>query len=474
MQQFLTRYRTAISLHDDQRCAVAQSHRQDGRHGLGSVRSLGRSLLMCGTAVVLCLAVTGGDALAESAKEKQLEKRIENLEGLVKSLSDELRATRKDAKEAKEQAAKIPPKVTKSGKKGVSLTVSGQVNRGVLISDDGEQTEMYHVDNDHSSTRVRFVGKGKVNKDFEIGGQIEVQIESNSTSTVNQVTKSTPDAGFTERKLEVFFKHKKFGNVWVGQGDTASNSVAELDLTGTNLIIKSAANEFAGGQIWRENNPPAVGTTNQTMLLSSRAQDRIRDTINNYDGLSRRDRLRYDTPTFYGFTASTSVMGEGTVDAALRYKGKFGPVKTVAAYGWAHDAQGGNNRNTHSGSVSALHTPTGLGLTGASGCRNAWGKDRGCARNWYWYIKGGWQWDIFNIGRSFVGIDYYAGNGIRQRGDRSRAFGLGIIQKIDAVATEIYFGVRNHSLDRDPAGDPTTNFDFSDNLSFLTGARIKF
>ena len=41
--------------------------------------------------------------------------------------------------------------MTKSGEERVKLTVSGHINRGVLISDDGFDTEAYNVDNDSSS-----------------------------------------------------------------------------------------------------------------------------------------------------------------------------------------------------------------------------------------------------------------------------------------------------------------------------------
>ena len=61
----------------------------------------------------------------------------------------------------------------------VKLTVSGQVNRGILYADDGEQTDVFHVDNDNSSTRVRFVGEAKPHDNLTIGANIEVQFESN-------------------------------------------------------------------------------------------------------------------------------------------------------------------------------------------------------------------------------------------------------------------------------------------------------
>ena len=113
-------------------------------------------------------------------------------------------------------SAETKKPVTKSGAKSVSLAISGQVNRGILHADDGTNAEVIHVDNDHSSTRFRLVGKGQVSDDLGIGAQIEVQMESNSTGSVSQDGDSDNAIGatsFGERKLEVFFDSKLFGKL---------------------------------------------------------------------------------------------------------------------------------------------------------------------------------------------------------------------------------------------------------------------
>ena len=46
----------------------------------------------------------------------------------------------------------------------------------------------------------------------------------------------------------------------------------------------------------------------------------------NFDGLSRTDVLRYDTPTFMGFSLSGSLVGDGATEWGAKYAGKFGPV----------------------------------------------------------------------------------------------------------------------------------------------------
>ncbi len=69
---------------------------------------------------------------------------------------------------------RIDSRTVISGKQGVKLTVSGQVNRGLLYVDNGDKDDFFHVDNDNSSTRVRFVGTGDLTEDITVGAQIEV------------------------------------------------------------------------------------------------------------------------------------------------------------------------------------------------------------------------------------------------------------------------------------------------------------
>jgi hypothetical protein len=174
-----------------------------------------------------------------------------------------------------------------SGKQGVKLTVSGQVNRGVLYVNNGDKDDLFHVDNDNSSTRVRFVGTGVLTDDITVGSQIEVQIESNSTADIRIDQDGAAGTGnFTERKLELYVDSKRFGRLWLGQGDTASNGTSEVDLSGTGVIAYSGISDMASGIAFSDNN-----------VLGSR----IGEVFSNFDGLSRNDRIRYDTPSFSGF-----------------------------------------------------------------------------------------------------------------------------------------------------------------------------
>ena len=103
-----------------------------------------------------------------------------------------------------------------AGDKNVALELSGQVNRGLLITNDGNDTDFFNVDNDNSSTRFRLVGEYK-NYGITVGARIEVQVESNSSSDVNQDNKRDDDSDFFGlRKAEVWFD-TAYGRLWLAR-----------------------------------------------------------------------------------------------------------------------------------------------------------------------------------------------------------------------------------------------------------------
>ena len=337
-----------------------------------------------------------------------------------------------------------------SGKKGVKLTVSGQVNRGVLFADNGDDSEFFYVDNDNSSTPVRFVGVGQLTDDISVGTQIEVQFESNSTAAIsfNQDSPAGPN-NFTERKLELYGDSKRLGRLWVGQGDTASNGTSEVDLSGTSVVAYSGIADMAGGLEFSTDSTGAIGP-------------QINAAFSNFDGLSRDDRLRYDTPRFGGFMASASVIDGGSWDVAGRFSGDVSGTKVAGAVAYA-DANSRQGFEQLNGSVSVL-LPMGLNFTAAAGTRDVKG---GGDDPVFYYGKLGYKFDAIDFGGTAVSIDYTMAEDIDVDGDEFTSYGAFLVQDFDKIGTEFYIGFRNHELDR-----PGENFD--DVFAVLTGARVKF
>jgi len=342
--------------------------------------------------------------------------------------------------------------VVKSGNKTASVQLYGQVNRGVLVADDGNKTNVYHVDNDNSSTRFGLRGNAEVSDDLAIGTKIEVQFESNSTADVNQNNKrnATTD-NFTQRHLDFWIDSKIMGRLSIGQGSTASDGTSEVDLSGTDLIGYSSVSDMAGGILFYDNTTQGLSGTN------------IGNAFSNMDGMSRDDRVRYDTPDFSGFYASTSFIADDAIDVALRYSSKFPGFKLAGAlaYAWPEDARDFDGQVN--GSISMLLN-SGFSATFAAG-----GRDYDTTRNDsnFYYGKLGYQWKPFSVGTTAISIDYGSFNDIALNDDGSNTFGIQFVQTVSDWSTEFYMGYRFHELER-------TGTDYDNINALLTGARFKF
>ena len=345
------------------------------------------------------------------------------------------------------------PRGVQSGLDQVNLTLSGQVNRGVLITDDGDDTDVFFVDNDNSSTRIKLQGDARLNEDISAGAVVEVQFESNSTADVSQDNqRNVGPNSFTERKLELFFDSETYGRLSVGQGDTASNGTAEQDLSGVGVVGYSAIADLAGGIQFTDGDGNLTGVT-------------IGDTFNNFDGLSRDDRVRYDTPSFHGARLSGSVIADDRWDLAGTYSRKLlGQHAFQAAIGYA-DVDDGFDQISGSASILLGGDLAGVNMTVAAGRRDF--DEDGRNTGDFIYGKLGYLVDPFSIGSTGLAVDYYYGEDVDADGDESTSVGLFAVQNVDLIGTELYAGFRNYELDRE--GE-----DFDDVRAVLVGARIKF
>jgi len=411
-------------------------------------------------AVLIVTAFVLGSTTAASAVEdkqiKELMRLIEMQQAQIDALKakvEALSATQAEQIEKVEAPAKIPKGVARSGNDKVALKLYGQVDRAMLVADDGNNTDTYFVDNDSSSTRFGMLAHVQANDDIKIGSKFEVQFESNSSSAVNQENKhGVGPNNFTERHLDFYVESKRFGKLSLGQGDTATNGTTEVDLSGTAIIGYADPTVFAGNYLFYDNNTDMLPGT------------RIKDVMTNMDGMSRDDRVRYDTPKFYGFNLSGGVISGTAYDAALWYAQKFSGVKVAGAVGWANPRDLKSWDDQISGSISVL-LDMGLNFTVAAGQRDYDEDGRDNAN--YWYGKIGYKKDFWGIGPTAFSLDYGEYKEISQNDDDAQNFGLMFVQKVNHWATEFYAGYRWHELDRE--GD---NFDNINAL--MTGARLKF
>lgn len=420
-------------------------------------------ILLAGSAGGLAMLALSGGASAQESLAQQLDElrrviaeqqqTIARQQETLTRMGDRLQGIETESARARSvAAAPAPTPAVRSGQERIELSLSGHVNRMVTVANDGDDTKILNVDNDSSASRVRFVGKGRVTDDFSVGTVIEVQLESNSSAEVSQINEDTGSASFTDRKVELVFASERYGTVSLGQGDTASNGTAEVDLSGTTVIGYSGIEDMAGGLLFFDNDAGQLSDVT------------IGDVFSNFDGLSRRDRIRYDTPKYQGFQLSADLVSDERWSSAVRWSGDFGGVKAAAAAGYS-DPGSDSGDYIVDGSGSLLHKASGLNLTLSGGTAERSNGDD----PFNLYGKVGWLADLTELGPTAFGLDYtYSENNIIED-DKGTSIGFQAVQNLSDFGTEIYAGFRWYDYDAERADlDPDSITVFS------VGSRVKF
>ena len=400
---------------------------------------------------------------AQQAQNEAQAKALEKLQQQVDALSENIVKEATDAAKAEVAKASVPPSDAVRAKGGdkVAVQLYGQVNRAFMVADDGDSSDIYFVDNTNSSSRFGFLGDAKVSDDMTIGAKMEFEYKSNPSDQVNQDDKNPGGSSFNDRWIDAQFRSKRFGKLYLGKGSTASDGTSEVDLSGTDVVGYSSIADMAGGILFYDDNTHARSTTN------------VGNAFNNFDGLSRRNRVRYDSPEFWGFTAGGSVLSDGG-DVALKYAAKWGEDwKFAAAAAYANPAATDETTdNQYNGSASILHS-SGVNLTFAGGYRdlasglfNSDGSERNDDPTFF-YGKLGYRTTWFEIGETRFSVDYNYTKNIAQDSDEGNTVGFQVVQDLPNWGSEYYLGYRWHSLDRDST-------DYKDINAVMTGMRVKF
>jgi hypothetical protein len=325
----------------------------------------------------------------------------------------------------------------------VDFGISGQINRAMMYVDDGSTGKWFFVDNENSSTRFRFTGSNDFENSWKVGIVWEVEMQSNSSDEVSMDETDTTGITFRERKME-FWVSQTYGKVWLGQGDMASNSTSEVDLSGTGVAAYSSLQDV-GGSFEFQDKDAGIGVT-------------VGGSRSNFDGLSRKDRVRYDTPTFSGFYGSTSIASESRWDLALRYAGDFGWGKLAAAGAYADLGTSSDTQDAIISTSASLLLPMGLNFTASYAKR-----DQDNTDPWNLFGKLGYQF----LEKHAASIQYGRTENLSAKDDKGDTFSLAYVFS-PWKSVEFYANYTVHMLDRDEGSDPDDI-----NIGFF-GGRVKF
>ncbi len=429
---------------------------------LNRTGTLVRAAVCCGVGVAF-LSMASAPAFAAE---------MDNLKQQLRDLQNRL-----DQLESQQAAPPVvPAKMLRSGKKQVTLSLSGQVNRLTYIADDGTINSVFHSDNENSSTRWRLVGKAKIDSQWSAGMKIEQDIgQSNNSSGVSFTQDdcvsskfgtpnnskgcedgSISDTSFDNRQMNVYIQNKSAGKLTLGKTDMASNNIVQIDLSGTGMVQYSGANDIGGGFKYRTEG-----------VLGAGDGPSIGSTYSQFDGLSRQNQIHYDSPKFAGFHISAS-HGQGDIwDIAGRYAANYKDAGLKISAGIAYWEFGKNTNKFDSGlggSISVLHS-SGFNLTLAAATQDRSGSSIDDPVNFY--IKPGFQFKATSLGKTAISVGYGRMDDLAAQDDEAEAWHVAVVQNVDAAALELFAFWEINMLDRDGT-------DFDDINIGGIGARMKF
>lgn len=386
-----------------------------------------------------------------------------------------------------ERVAVLESTTARKGNRKVSLTISGHVNQALLLWDDGDESDVYVVGNANDDLSMfRFEGDAKIAPGWTTGFTMEIEVASASSGDVSQTDDDAAnEIGISE--VSMYIESERYGKVTWGFAGQPSDGAPEMDLSGAHYAGYAAIADVGGGFQWRMNN--GLGLSGVT--LGGVFDDLNGDTFN---------IIRYDTPTIAGFTLSVAWGEDDLWDVALAYEKELGAFEVAAAIGYTenrdNDDDGPLNNDTLAGSVSILHTPTGLNVTFAAGERQ-FNNTPGRADADFYYVKAGIFRRYNSLGKTAIYGEYgqyndmfyndgadggdatdistaLTGNGAAVIiGSEATVWGVGLVQYVDAAAMQLFLAYRHHELDLDAAGGLAVN-GLEDFDTVLAGARIEF
>lgn len=333
------------------------------------------------------------------------------------------------------------------------LKVYGQVNRNMMFYNDGEESGYRHQDGDNGSTRFGLAATGKINESVSVGAKIEVEMQSNDSPSISQSAESDSNStGFKQRKAELYFSHKQFGKLTMGQTSQISDGMSD------GLDLGYAAGAFAGmdssllvsGMLFRNDNTAgALSTTN------------VRSVFKTLDG-GRQDAIQYQTPSMNGFRAQLGLEDSGVWGLGALYDGKMGglQIRGRAFY----ENRSGNSTTADQWQIGAsVKHDSGISLTGLYGSSD---QDSGDDHKVY-AATVGYTANMNSLGATGIGVTFQGTSDLAGDGIDGEAFGFGVNQQIKAAGTNIYGNVMFWDVDG-------TTVPLDSLMTFLVGAQVKF
>jgi hypothetical protein len=385
-----------------------------------------------------------------------------------------------------ERIADLESMSTRKGNRKVSLTVTGYVTKQIMFWNDGREQNAYISDiGPTQATNFRFTGEASILAGLKAGYTIRIQDLTDNPMGSSQSIPNT-DQGLNVQMANWFVTSKRLGKLSVGKNALAAKSAAMFtDLSGTQVIANYVL--FDGGGFFLRSNGKLTGVRWGDLGYCYSQQ---RPWGGDCDGIVMSG-VRYDSPTYFGFSASASYGEDDDWEVAGRYTGETAGFKLVFGVGYSVNT----DDNTQPPPVSlskdseffqaggyAQHLASGLFAHAAYGAEDNNGKQTLTGfpepNSHQWYVKGGLrrQWlplgSTVMYGEYGVYIDQLSPIALAEGATSSEfeRFGFGLVQEIDAASMSLWIKYREHHADIDGA----SLGDIDDFRYVSTGALIDF
>ncbi|MBS0232256.1 MAG: porin [Proteobacteria bacterium] len=443
-----------------------------------------------------------------------------------------------------ERVAELEATTARKGNRKVSLTISGWVANQIMWYDNGPASNAYVTGIGSTlNSHVTFTGAAQITKDWNAGYVLQLETGTSDPLTAgNTAFNAEGPSGlhivknhgaFVTNSVDVlysywFLKSDQLGKVSVGSIPQSSSHAAAL-VDGSGSLIPANWAPLDGMAInlarhGRQLQLPATGFPQGALMWCGTTQLPLAGDCNGVP----LNGIRYDSPTFGGFSVSASWGEDDFWDVTGNYAGQFGGFKFATAVSYLDNRDENNSPGFNDAvGLSAFnplktdaqylqigayleHVPTGLFVYGAYG--KEWNNnvynpatlDTAFAAGTAalvtanqpsgdnWYIKAGMRekWtplghtvlygeygdrqDMFHEALTAFGVD----------GSDMTQWGLGAVQEIDAAAMSLWVNFKQYQPTLSGPGSATPGYINNggesltgkfDNINvFTAGALISF
>jgi hypothetical protein len=394
-----------------------------------------------------------------------------------------------------ERVAELEATTVRNGNRKVTVTISGQVHKALLVWDDGNESDVYVVDPTVWSTYIAVTGEGEVSDQITIGYALSIEPVDAASGDVAQNDQDDGDNTIKTDNANVFIEDKRLGRLTIGYASDAHDGVTAADVSGSGLVAA-----------------PAVTDWNGSFALVLAGSNKVTDITwfeaapgDVGDG-STHSVVRYQTPDWNGLVLALSWGEDDISGVSARFDTEQHGFKLSSAIGFGDEAddsspctvddltEAGKCR-TLAGSLSVLHLATGLSTTVAAGTiddnnRRRFFPSLDSSDAWF-YGKAGVVRNYFGIGGTAIYGEYYhSDRGVERMIDAALAgttlsfvtsevesdvWGVGVVQEIEDLGIETYASYRSYQAEIDgTSGGEPASLPIKDFNAFLIGMRVPF